>query len=176
MKLANNFEKILLAFNTHKVDFIVAGGYAVIFHGYGRTTGDLDIWVNPSADNKEKIIAAFKKLKLPSELNEYIQNIDFTKPFAVKLGNEPIQVDVFNAITGVKYDEAEKNSIPYKYSEKLEVRFIHLHDLMVNKMLTGRLKDKADVEELQKINIHSKNKNVISVLNSGKSCERKPRL
>lgn len=164
MTLSNNFEEILLAFNKHRVDFIIAGGYAVIFHGYGRTTGDMDIWLKPSNDNKEKIIAAFKKLKLPSELNEYIQCIDFTKPFAIKLGNEPIQMDLFNAKTGVKYDKAEKNSIHYKYSEKLEVRFIHLHDLMVNKRLTGQLKDKADVEELQKINKHSKNKNIVSTL------------
>ena len=45
MILAGNFEEILLVFNQNKVEFIIAGGYAVIFHGYGRTTGDLDIWV-----------------------------------------------------------------------------------------------------------------------------------
>lgn len=46
MNLAKNFEEILHAFNDSKVDYIIVGGYAVIFHGYGRTTGDLDIWIN----------------------------------------------------------------------------------------------------------------------------------
>ena len=164
MLLANNFEDVLLAFNKHKVDYMIAGGYAVIFYGYGRTTGDLDKWVEPSHENKEKIIAAFKKLKFPDELVNYISGTDFNMPFAIKIGKEPIQVDVFNAITGVDYKEAKKNSIAFRFSEKLEVRFIHLLDLMVNKMLTGRLKDKADVDELHKINIHSKDKSVLSAL------------
>ena len=71
---------------------------------------------------------------------------------------------IFNAITGVNYSEAEKNSIPFKFSTKLESRFIHLHDLITNKMLTGRSKDKADVDELHKINIYSKDKNILSTL------------
>ncbi len=93
-----------------------------------------------------------------------MKKADFTKPFAVKLGNEPLEVDVFNAITGLKYEEAELKNIPYQLSSKLTVRFIHLDDLMVNKMLTGRTKDKADVEELHKINIHSKDKGIIAAL------------
>ena len=164
MKLADNFEQILLSFNKYKVEYLIAGGYAVIFHGYGRTTGDLDLWVKPSNENKEKIIAAFNKSGYPEELMRHLQNTDFTKPFAIKIGKEPIQVDVFNAITGVKYEDAEKKSLPFRFSPRLESRFIHLHDLIVNKMLTGRLKDKADVEELQKINIHSKDKSILAVL------------
>ena len=34
------------------VDFILVGGYAVIYYGYFRTTGDLDIWLNPTNENK----------------------------------------------------------------------------------------------------------------------------
>ena len=71
---------------------------------------------------------------------------------------------MFNAITGVTYADAEKKSIPFKFSEKLESRFIHLHDLITNKMLTGRTKDKADVEELQNINIHSKDKSIVDTI------------
>ncbi len=165
MTLANNFEEILIAFNKHKVEYIIAGGYAVIFHGYGRTTGDLDLWIKPTTENQTKIIKAFEKLEFPDELIDYIKKIkDFSKPFAVKIGREPIQIDIFNAITGVNYSEAEKNSIPFKFSTKLESRFIHLHDLITNKMLTGRSKDKADVDELHKINIHSKDKNILSTL------------
>ena len=109
MTLANNFEEILIAFNKHKVEYIIAGGYAVIFHGYGRTTGDLDLWVKPTTENQTKIIKAFEKLEFPDELIDYIKKIkDFSKPFAVKIGREPIQIDIFNAITGVNYSEAEK--------------------------------------------------------------------
>jgi hypothetical protein len=58
MKLANNFSEILNEFNAWGVEYIIVGGYAVIFHGYGRTTGDLDIWVKPMKENKPKLLAA----------------------------------------------------------------------------------------------------------------------
>lgn len=165
MMLANDFEDVLIAFNKQKVEYIIAWGYAVIFHGNGRTTGDFDIWVKPTTENQKKIIKVFENLKFPTELLDYINAIDdFSKPFAIKTGEEPLQIDVFNAITGVSYAEAEKKAIPFKFSSTLESRFIHLYDLITNKMLTGRTKDKADVEELQKINIHSKDKAIVAFL------------
>jgi predicted nucleotidyltransferase len=151
MKLANNFEDVLKALNLHHVDFIIVGGYAVIFHGYGRTTGDLDIWVNPIEGNKRKLINAFTDLDYDKRLLDYLHSTDFSKPFAIKLGDEPIQLDIFNAITGVSYEIAAPNSISFKFSEELEARFINLPELIINKMLSGRLKDQADVEELQRI-------------------------
>ena len=148
--IANNFEDIIRAFDRHHADFIIAGGYAVIFHGYVRTTGDLDLWVKPVTDNQSKVTSALEELDM-KEVAEYLGSIDFTKPFSVKIGKKPGQVDVFNAITGIRYDQAEGNAVAFQFSEELTVKFIHLKDLITNKMLTGRMKDKADVEELQKI-------------------------
>ena len=157
MKLANNFEDVLKVFNQYQVDFIIVGGYAVIFHGYGRTTGDLDIWVNPVEQNRQKLIDAFSHLEYDQRLIDYLKTTDFSKPFAIKLGDEPIQLDVFNAITGVSYDIAAPKSISFKFSEALEARFINLPELIINKMLSGRLKDQADVEELQRISKYNGN-------------------
>jgi len=42
--------------------FILIGGYAVNFHGYNRTTGDLDLWVKPDNENKTKLIAVLTKM------------------------------------------------------------------------------------------------------------------
>ena len=35
-----------------KIDFILIGGYAEIYHGYGRTTGDMDVWLKPDNENR----------------------------------------------------------------------------------------------------------------------------
>lgn len=40
--LNEDFVDLLITFNRNKVDYILVGGYAVIYHGYNRTTGDLD--------------------------------------------------------------------------------------------------------------------------------------
>jgi len=47
--------------NKNNVRYIVVGGYAVNFHGYRRTTGDIDLWIKP--DNGENKKAILKSLK-----------------------------------------------------------------------------------------------------------------
>ena len=44
--------EILKAFNQNQVDYLLVIGYAVIYHGYERTTGDMDIWLKPTNENK----------------------------------------------------------------------------------------------------------------------------
>lgn len=39
-----DFKDFIHALNRHEVDYILIGGYAVILHGYARTTGDLDVF------------------------------------------------------------------------------------------------------------------------------------
>jgi len=34
-------------------------------HGYSRTTGDLDLWVEKSADNYERLVKAFRHFGMP---------------------------------------------------------------------------------------------------------------
>jgi predicted nucleotidyltransferase len=41
---------LLKELNNNKVEYIVVGGYAVNYHGYRRTTGDIDLWIKPEND------------------------------------------------------------------------------------------------------------------------------
>jgi hypothetical protein len=50
-----DFTEFIDSLNHKEVEYILVGGYAVIYHGYNRTTGDLDIWVNPTSANYKKL-------------------------------------------------------------------------------------------------------------------------
>jgi hypothetical protein len=158
MDKLRDFEEILLSFTKENVEFMLCGGFAVNFHGYNRSTSDLDIWVKPNENNKTKIISALLKIGYPKESENLIGNLNFLQPFVFSLGLEPIDVDIFNHITGVEYNDADKNKISFQYNEALIVHYISVKDLIINKMLTGRPQDKADVEYLQKIEQLKKNK------------------
>jgi len=41
--LYSDFRDFLHALNSSKVKFLLVGGYAVVFHGYPRMTGDIDL-------------------------------------------------------------------------------------------------------------------------------------
>ncbi|MEO6037092.1 MAG: hypothetical protein ABIQ93_01685 [Saprospiraceae bacterium] len=57
----SDFQDFVRALNTVEVDYILVGGYAVILHGYNRTTGDLDVWVRKSPDNYQRLLKAFSQ-------------------------------------------------------------------------------------------------------------------
>ena len=58
MEPQSDFKELLGLFNNHKVEYIIVGGYALAFHGAPRFTGDIDIFVNHSLENSQKILSA----------------------------------------------------------------------------------------------------------------------
>ncbi len=151
MNFENEFEEVLAAFYEYKVSYMLVGGYAVNFHGYERNTSDLDIWVKSTHENLDKIAAALNKLGFDKSSIDHIRKFDLTKPFLFHIGNEPHDIEVFNFVTGVKYEEAEPHKILFNYSSEMPIYFISINDLILNKMLSNRTKDKLDVEMLQRI-------------------------
>lgn len=133
-----------------QVDFIIIGGYSVIFHGYKRTTGDIDIWLKPDNNNKNKLLPVLSYLGFDnSELN-HVKELDFTKHLVFSIGDEPEKMDFITYINLVKYDDADLQKVIADIDGIL-IPFLNLNDLVLSKMNTGRQKDKADVEMLQQI-------------------------
>lgn len=53
-----NFIRLL---NENHVEYVILGGYAVIVHGYIRTTGDIDILINTTEQNADKMLTVMLK-------------------------------------------------------------------------------------------------------------------
>jgi hypothetical protein len=60
-----DFRDFIHALNNNKVKYILVGGFSVILHGYSRTTGDIDIWVEKKPENYQKIKLAFLEFGMP---------------------------------------------------------------------------------------------------------------
>ena len=58
--LPTDFKEFLQLLNEQKVEYLVIGGYAVAYHGYPRTTGDMDVWVARHEQNTQRIVAALE--------------------------------------------------------------------------------------------------------------------
>ena len=64
----------------NKVDFMLIGGYAVNFHGYNRTTADMDVWIQPGNQNKLLLLKALAALGFDDEGIATINGWDFENP------------------------------------------------------------------------------------------------
>ena len=60
--LPSDFKEFLQLLNEHQVEYLLIGGYAVGYHGYPRTTGDMDVWVAMHEQNAHRIVAALAAL------------------------------------------------------------------------------------------------------------------
>lgn len=141
---------MILALLKHEVEFLLIGGYAVIFHGYIRTTGDMDVWLKPSNENKERLLNAFKEMEFELDGLQHVSALDFNEVVAFHIGDEPERIDFLSKVKGLDYEKAFADRRFLTIQGK-EVPFLNLDDLIVSKLLADRLKDQADVEELQKI-------------------------
>ena len=128
MNFAENFSELLVSFNKEGVEYMVVGGYAVNFHGYERTTSDLDVWVKSSSENQKKIYHALIKMGYAKNDVQHILNFDISQRFLFHIEDKPNDVEVFNFISGVKYEEAEPRKILFNYANKLPVYFIGVRD------------------------------------------------
>jgi len=61
MQLPQDFKDFLKLLNSHRIKYLVIGGYAVGYHGYPRATGDLDIWIAASPENARNLVPAIKE-------------------------------------------------------------------------------------------------------------------
>lgn len=146
--------EMLSALVTNKVEFLLVGGYAVVYHGYVRSTGDLDVWLKPSNENKTQLLEVFKKMGFdPDGVNE-IGALDFTEVVVFHIGREPEKIDFLTRIQGVDFDSAFKRKQILNLNG-IEVPVLHLSDLIMNKIMTNRSKDIADVDSLKMINPRS---------------------
>lgn len=133
-----------------KVDFILVGGYAVNFHGYGRATGDIDLLVRPDNPNFAKLFDVLEEMGFNKDDLAILRKRDYTKVSAFHFWEPPLRVDVLSHISGVKYEDAALGK-QFGNFEGLKVPFLHINHLIAAKTATGRPQDKADVEILQEI-------------------------
>jgi len=139
-------------FYSNEVKYLVVGGFAVNIYGFNRNTGDLDILIEDSIENRKKIRKSFIDIGIGDF--ESIENMqflpgwtDFTLAFGMRL-------DLMTEIKGLEnksFDELLSVATIVKVGN-IPVNFIDYHNLILAKKATNRLKDQLDIAELQKIN------------------------
>ena len=151
-------QEILIALLIHRVSFMLIGGYAVNYYGYHRTTGDMDIWLEPSNENKELLLRALTALEFDEEGINTVRSWDFAKSQKFHIGSDgqPDKTEFMTHISGIAFQNAAEQKITTDI-DGLCLPMIHYNSLIQNKKSTGRTKDLADVEYLEKI-LHLKNK------------------
>lgn len=143
-----DFRDFIASLNKYGVKYILVGGYSVILHGYSRTTGDMDLWVERSEENYLKIKNAFEDFVMPVFDMTQENFLHHSVWDVFTFGLPPVAIDLMIKLEGFNFQEVYQRAVTF-YEDDLEIRVIHKNDLIAAKKKAGRSKDLNDLEHLQ---------------------------
>jgi hypothetical protein len=96
--LPSDFKEFLRLLDEKGVESLIVGGYAVGYHGYPRSTGNMNVWIDSTEENAERVVETLKEFgfdgpRLGPEL--------FLDPDRViRMGHLPLRIEVLTSVTG----------------------------------------------------------------------------
>jgi hypothetical protein len=142
-----DFVEMLDALSVAGAEFLVVGAHALAAHGRPRATGDLDLWIRPTAENAAKVWQALVAFGAP--LDDLRVSDLATAEIVFQIGIVPARIDLLTSLTGLEFDDAWSRRQMFEVAGRT-LPFLSREDLIRNKKALGRLRDLADVEDLQR--------------------------
>jgi predicted nucleotidyltransferase len=156
-------EAVFRALNEADARYLVAGGLAVVAHGYLRTTQDLDLYVELEQENALRAIralealgyrpmvpVAIEKFADPERRRAWAREKDAKVFQLFSDEHRTARVDLFLEAP-LEFDRALERARWEEIAPGLEVPFVGLEDLIAMKRAAGRPQDLADVDRLEEL-------------------------
>jgi hypothetical protein len=160
----SSLEAIVESLEAEGVRYLIAGGLAVVAHGFVRLTVDVDIILDLSRDNVLRAVRAFGRVGYrprapvpfesfadPGERRRWVEEKGM-RVFSLYSADSPLtEVDLFVQPPFADFEAALSRAVRMPIREGLEAVFVGLDDLLALKRAAGRPKDLMDIENLERI-------------------------
>jgi len=134
-----DFLALVDAFNCRKVQYAIIGGFAMIAHGFSRSTRDIDLLVPADVENGKKIKEVL--LLMPEKSAKEIDPAWFIEGENIRV-NDAYVIDIMLNANGETYESL----LPYietKNIDGIPVSVLTMEGMLKTK-ITGREKDIPD--------------------------------
>ena len=136
---------VFASFESRKVRYLVIGGVAVIYYGVNRLTNDLDILIEPTAENARGLLAGLEEARFGSAA---LTNVEELLKTDITILKDRVRIDIFTHTPGVTFSEAWDRREVFIY-EGVPVNIIARADLLAAKRAAGREVDLEDIRRLE---------------------------
>lgn len=156
-----SIEAIVRALNEARARYLIAGGVAVVAHGYTRFTQDLDIILDLSPDNLHRALPALAALgyrpTVPVPLEQFAdaaireqwsREKQLTVLSLFSDAHPTVVIDLFVQVP-VDFDRAYERAARLEVAPSVQATVVGYDDLVGMKAAAGRPKDLADLEKLR---------------------------
>ena len=101
----DDFRDLLDSFHELAVEHIIVGAHALAAHHLPRATGDLDIFVRPSADNATRVYRALARFGAPLAAHGVTESDFAVEGTVYQLGLPPRRIDILTSINNITFNK-----------------------------------------------------------------------
>jgi len=148
-KVANMIENVTTLFallEKHGARYLVMGGFAAIIYGVPRFTNDVDLFIEGTDENIEKVISAL--IEFGSAQAEVFKTLNSTIVTFIEFDDSSVKTDIMVQAPGLIWETAWANRQEKSYQGQTFYA-ISRADLIAAKRAAGRWQDLEDVKALE---------------------------
>ena len=144
MDVIRDFEDILELFARHRVQYLIVGGLAFIYHAKPRYTKDIDLWIDADHDNVRRANRALEEFGSPS-----LMTVDDPGEI-LQLGVAPNRIDILRETIALAFAEAWPRRIESHYGRS-PANWIDLDSLLAIKSAIDHPRHQEDARVLRAV-------------------------
>lgn len=139
--MLDQLQSVFASFQKNDVRYLVIGGIAAVLYGVPRATFDLDVLIEPTLENTQRLLQAMSEAGLGTAS---LASADEVLSKEITIFTDRIRLDVQTSTPGIVFEEAWQRRVTMNYrGQVLEV--VSLTDLIASKRASGRDVDLEDV-------------------------------
>lgn len=143
--MLNRLQDVFRSFQRHEVRYVVLGGVASVLYGVPRATFDLDILIEPTVENAERLLTALMEAGFGTAAMTDAQDI---VAHEITVFNDRVRIDVQTRTPGISFHDAWSRRKTVTY-EGQDFFIVSRDDLLASKRAAGRQIDLEDVRLLE---------------------------
>ncbi len=142
--MLNLLKDVFSSFQKHNVRYLVIGGIAAVLHGVPRATFDLDILIEATEQNAQKLLDALEEARFGTasmiDAKELVSH-------EITIFQDRVRIDVQTFTPGIDFSSAWENKKTMNYQGQ-NFYVLSKADLISSKKAAGRDRDLEDVRLL----------------------------
>jgi hypothetical protein len=143
--MLNRLKGVFASFQEHDVRYVVIGGIAAVLHGVPRATFDLDILIEATPDNAQRLLDALLDAQMGTAS---LTSAEGLLAHEITIFQDRVRLDVQTSTPGLRFEDAWRNRETMEY-EGQAFYVVSRDDLIASKRAAGREVDLEDVRLLE---------------------------
>ena len=143
--MLNRLKGVFKSFQQHEVRYVVIGGIAAVLYGVPRATFDLDILIEATPENAQRLLDALIDAGMGTAT---LTNTDEILSNEITIFKDRVRIDVQISTPGLQFEAAWKRKQTMQY-QRQNFYVVSLDDLIRSKRAAGRSVDLEDVRLLE---------------------------